>query len=90
MTLTEAIARFLSGMINVVLFLILGLTFLKPSMKWTIKVLKCVAPLLLPSCWVVFVSEPMTPLAGYYVWTLGILILVFGNTQPKSFHEKAG
>ncbi len=83
MTLTTAIGLFSSGMINVAVLAILGLTFCKASAKLTITYLKYVALILLPSCWFIFHAERLVPVVGYYLWTGGILLLIFGKAAQS-------
>jgi hypothetical protein len=84
MTLTTAIALFSSGMINVAVLAILGLNFLKASAKLTITYLKYVALILLPSCWFVFHAQRFVPVVGYYLWTGGMLVLIFAGSHQSA------
>jgi hypothetical protein len=47
---------------------------LRALAKWLLKPLWVVCAL---SCWVVFLKDHMTPTWGYYLWTLGMVMILF-------------
>ena len=72
----------LSGWINplfvIVTVLIVVLILLKKRSR-LIPILTAVLVLMMPFCWFIFVNEHLTPREGYYLWTLGMLLVVFAD-----------
>src|ERR1700722_7374343 len=74
---TETLSLLASGLINI-LFLIAASMFLFGRSNRTHPVvLKFLVPLLFPFCWVVFHYEKLYPLFGYFLWMIGILMVLF-------------
>ncbi len=66
-----------SGWINPV-FLITVVLLLRRKKRMA-NIFTIVLILLLPFCWVVFAQEHMYPVAGYFLWILGMLLVVLAG-----------
>ena len=67
----------LSGWINPV-FLITVVLLLRRKRHWA-NIFTVVLVLLFPFCWIVFVQEHLHPVVGYYLWILGMLVVVLAG-----------
>jgi hypothetical protein len=67
----------LSGWINPVFLITLVLLLLRK--KRLANIFTIVLILLFPFCWIVFLGEHLHPVAGYYLWILGMLLVVFAG-----------
>ena len=75
--LVTFVSMMLSGWVNPTFLLIClmpPVVQLKTFVKWVLKPLWVVFAL---SCWVVFFAERMTPVWGYYLWTLSMVMVLF-------------
>jgi hypothetical protein len=78
----EMLSLFGSGMINVFFFFALHLILSdrpRPVVLFSLKVLIVMS---LPLCWVVFHYEKMYPLWGYFLWIVGMLLVLFKSKSP--------
>jgi len=66
-----------SGWINLV-FLVTVVLLLRRKNRWA-NIFTVVLVLLFPFCWIVFVQEHLHPVLGYYLWILGMLLVVVGG-----------
>lgn len=71
-----------SGWINLVFLIILAL-LIRRKKRWT-NIFTVVLVLLFPFCWIVFAQEHLHPVVGYYLWILGMLLVVFSGKLSGS------
>lgn len=76
----------ISGWINPVFLIVLGLVLIKPGSRvfWALRV---VVLLMFIACWVVFIQMHFRPQLGYYLWMAGILLALF---SPMSGSKQDG
>ena len=72
----------ISGLVNpafllAVIFLLVGKT---PQLS---RALRYVILLMLPFCWVVFADQHVYPREGYFLWTSGMLLVLFSSELEK-------
>jgi hypothetical protein len=67
----------LSGWINPVFLITMFLLILRK--KRLAGILTVVLILMFPFCWIIFFQEHMYPVAGYFLWILGMLLVVFAG-----------
>jgi hypothetical protein len=75
----EAVALFCSGMINVFFLAFAGLRLYGRARKVYGEVLRVLVVVLFPACWIVFQSEGIRPLWGYYIWMAGMVTVLFAG-----------
>jgi hypothetical protein len=72
-------ALFASGMLNV-FFVAATLLIVRGRSPQPVEILfKSLVILMVPFCWVVFHYEDFYPIFGYYLWTLGMLLVLFAG-----------
>jgi hypothetical protein len=74
----EFVAVKISGLINVV-FVLAAIAGLIGPGSTTFKVFRIAVLLMMPFCWVVFRREQFYPREGYFLWTLGMLFVLFSE-----------
>ena len=88
MGLTENIALFGSGTINILFLIALYLILSTRSRPVMLFFLKAFILVLFPLCWVVFHYEKMYPFWGYFLWTIGMLLVLF-KSRGQVAHASA-
>lgn len=73
-------AALISGLINPV-FIAALVALLKQHWR-LFRVLRVFVLLMLPFCWITF--EILRPREGYFLWTLGMLLVFFSNSWKQS------
>jgi len=73
------LAILLSGWINPI-FLIAMILLLWKRTRRLGAFLRIVVLIILPSCWIVFSSERIRPRAGYFLWTIAIVMALFSSS----------
>jgi len=74
----ENVSVAVSGWINPV-FLLLLLSLLIGKTPRLSRISRYVFLLMLPFCWIVFLKQDMYPLQGYFLWTGGMLLVLFSS-----------
>jgi hypothetical protein len=67
----------LSGWINPIFLIIIVLQLLRK--KRFANIFTVVLILLFPFCWIIFYQEHMHPVTGYFLWILGMLLVVLSG-----------
>jgi peptidoglycan/LPS O-acetylase OafA/YrhL len=80
--LVELFSLLASGLINMI-FVIFSLALPIWPQNRAVRTLGLVVLMLLPFCWVVFHYEHMSPRTGYFLWVLGMLLVVFSKGVNK-------
>jgi hypothetical protein len=65
-----------TGLINPA-FLITVVLRLCAANSRLVSILKFATILMLPSCWIVFYGQKLYPREGYFIWTIGMLLVLF-------------
>lgn len=77
----EYFATLFSGWINPLFLITLLAQLVRPRGRLAF-VLRIVLLLLFPACWIVFYSMNLYPREGYFIWTAGMLLVMF--TAPRA------
>ena len=74
-----------SGWINPVFLitLLVALIWRKSRLGFVLVVL-----LMFTACWIVFYKLALYPREGYFVWTLGMLLVLFSAPEARARHER--
>ncbi|HEY0704120.1 MAG TPA: hypothetical protein VGD60_15225 [Candidatus Acidoferrales bacterium] len=84
MTPLGAFSLMASGLINVVFLISTGICLFSRVRRSLQIVLKCFVVALFPFCWIVFREENLHPLWGYFLWAIGMLMVVFFEKSATS------
>jgi hypothetical protein len=76
----EYYSMIVSGSINLAILGFVGLIVCGHK-SWVANVLRILVPFMIPFCWVVFHYQKFYPREGYFLWTLGILLVLFSNQR---------
>jgi hypothetical protein len=75
----------ISGLINPVFFLSVLVLLARKTPQLT-RILRYLILLMLPFCWVVFLSKELYPREGYFLWIGGMVLVLFsGETGKQRF-----
>jgi uncharacterized membrane protein YhaH (DUF805 family) len=81
--LFEYAVVFISGLINPLFLMTATLVSSRP-LHHSARILTVVLLLMFPSCWIVFHYEHLYPGEGYFVWVVGMLLVLFTNRLKAS------
>lgn len=86
---TEIFSLFASGMTNVFFVTAILAVLFKRSQSSAnfVYLLKFLVFLMFPFCWVVFHYEKLLPLWGYYVWVIGMVLVLYAS-KPFVAHTE--
>jgi hypothetical protein len=73
-----AISLPISGLINPFFLITAAYAELKPSTRTT-AILKVIVVLMFSACWMVFYHDQLRPREGYFVWLLGMLLVLLSS-----------
>jgi hypothetical protein len=76
--LVEHLSLFISGCINPVFLSAAALGF-SGRRQLSMAVLRILVILMMPFCWIVFHYESLYPREGYFVWIIGMLLVLFSR-----------
>src|SRR5262245_59111370 len=82
----EYFAWLFSGWINPFFLAALVASLIKPAGRLA-ATLRIVTLLMLPACWLVFHMEHVRPYTGYFLWTGGMLLVLFSSMFSKDNRE---
>ena len=85
-TPVEYFSTLLSGWINPVFLITLMASLVRPKGRLAV-VLRIVFLLMLPACWIVFYKMKLYPREGYFVWTAGMLLVMFAAPGARVSRE---
>jgi peptidoglycan biosynthesis protein MviN/MurJ (putative lipid II flippase) len=75
-----AISLLISGLINPIFLVTTAYAELRPFTRIT-AILKTVVILMIPSGWIVFYHDESRPREGYFVWILGMLLVLLSSDR---------
>ena len=78
------VSFFLNGWINPVFLLVVILMLLDKTPKLT-RVLRYVLLPMVAFCWIVLLYEHACPREGYFLWTIGMLLVLLSSELQKRF-----
>lgn len=78
---TEIVSLFASGMTNVFFVIAVWAVLFKRSQSSAdfVYMLRFLVLSMFPFCWVVFHYEKLLPLWGYYVWVIGMVLVLYAS-----------
>ncbi len=79
-------AMLFSGWINPLFLITAAMLWTKPKGRAG-AFLRIVVALLLPACWVVFHQYNVIPRAGYWLWTVAMLVVLFSTMLARQDRE---
>ena len=74
----ERASLFFSGLINPLFLESVILVLVKPS-RQLVLIAKVLFLLMMPFCWITFHYEGLHPREGYFLWILGMLLVLFSS-----------
>jgi hypothetical protein len=74
----EYLAVLVSGWINPV-FLIATVLALSPRRQGLARAFRTIVVVMIPFCWIVFYCDSVYPREGYFLWTAGMLVVLFAD-----------
>jgi hypothetical protein len=72
-----------SGWINPVFLGALLITSLRPSISF-FRFARIILILMIPICWIVFYYHPLYPREGYFLWIVGMFMVLFSIHAPSA------
>jgi hypothetical protein len=72
-----------SAWINPVFLAALAIASLKPSNPF-FRFARTILILMIPVCWIVFYCHPLYPREGYFLWSIGMFMVLFSIHSPSA------
>jgi hypothetical protein len=70
------------GWINPILLITMIIMLVGKTPKLS-TILRCIVLLLVPLCWIALIYRDVYPREGYFLWTAGILLVLFSRGLPR-------